>query len=62
MHLGKKNSEYTYNWGGCQFEKTEEKDVGVIIAKNFKPSLKCAQAAKKTNQVLTIGESSHLHR
>ena len=53
MHVGKKNPEYAYNWGGGQLEKTEEeKDVGVIIAKTLKPTLQCAQAAKKANQVL----------
>ena len=30
----------------------EEKDVGVIITKTLKPSVQCARAAKKANQVL----------
>ena len=53
IHVGKKNPEFVYNWGGGHLEVSEEeKDVGVIIAKSLKPSLQCARAAKKANQVL----------
>ena len=49
----RKNPEFVYDWGGGQLEATdEEKDVGVIITKTLKPSLQCARAAKKANQVL----------
>ena len=30
----------------------EEKDVGVIVSRSLKPSIQCARAAKKANQVL----------
>ena len=53
MHAGKKNLEYKYDWGAGQLEASEEeKDVGVLISKTLKPSLQCARAAKKANQVL----------
>ena len=53
LHIGKRNPEFQYNWGAGQLEVTEEeKDVGVMIAKSLKPSLQCARAAKKANQVL----------
>jgi hypothetical protein len=53
IHTGKKNPAFVYDWGGEQLEATEEeKDVGVIISKSLKPSLQCARAAKKANQVL----------
>ena len=53
LHVGKKNPEFVYGWGGGLLEATEEeKDVGVIISKTLKPSIQCANAAKKANQVL----------
>ena len=53
MHVGKKNPEFVYDWGGGQLEATEEeKDVGVMITRTLKPSLQCSRAAKKANQVL----------
>ena len=53
LHIGKKNPEFMYRWGNGTLETTEEeKDVGIIISKTLKPSLQCAKAAKKANQVL----------
>ena len=53
IHAGKQNHEYQYMWDGGILEKAEaEKDVGVMIASNLKPSLQCARAAKKANVVL----------
>jgi hypothetical protein len=53
IHAGKKTPEFVYEWGGGHLEVTgEEKDVGVMITKTLKPSLQCARAAKKANQVL----------
>ena len=53
LHIGKKNPEFVYRWGTGTLESAEEeKDVGMIISKTLKPSLQCAKAAKKANQVL----------
>ena len=53
MHFGKTNRRYKYNLGGSQLEATEwEKDVGVVVSNDLKPSLQCAKAAAKANQVL----------
>ena len=53
LHVGKKNPEFEYKWGTGSLETAhEEKDVGVIISESLKPSLQCAKAAKKANQVL----------
>ena len=53
IHAGRNNPEFSYKWGGDQLQAaSEEKDVGVIISKTLKPSLQCAKAAMKANQVL----------
>ena len=58
VHFGKKNPGYTYTMGGFApagvvLEAVEEeKDVGVMVTNNLKPSIQCAKAAKKANQVL----------
>ena len=53
LHLGSKNKEFEYVMGGQVLEKvTSEKDVGVMVHQTLKPSLQCARAAGKANQVL----------
>ena len=53
MHLGKNNPGTSYFMNGIEIVSTsEQKDLGVIITDNMKPSLQCAAAVKKANQVL----------
>ena len=53
LHLGKNNPNYLYTLGGQELEVTKcEKDLGVMISDDLKPSLQCAKAATKANQVL----------
>ena len=53
MHIGSKNKEFSYSMGGQELNCSEfEKDIGVLIQKNLKPSLQCAKAAKTANAVL----------
>ena len=53
LHLGPKNPNLNYWMDGTQIQSvTQEKDLGVIISDNAKPSEQCAKAAKKANQVL----------
>ena len=53
LYVGKKNPKFEYSWGDGKLEVAEEeKDVGVIVTATLKPSLQCAKAAKKANQVL----------
>ena len=48
MHMGRSNKRYLYTMGGKPLKTTEEeKDIGVIITSNLKPSTQCASAAKK---------------
>ena len=53
MHFGKNNPRMGYTMGGQALESSkQEKDLGVLIEDNLKPSAQCAKAASKANQVL----------
>jgi hypothetical protein len=53
MHLGRANLKCEYSMEGVKLEVTkEEKDLGVLITDNLKPSAQCAQAAKTAQSVL----------
>ena len=53
MHIGNNNKEFKYTMGGIELQESEfEKDIGVLIQRNLKPSLQCAKAAKTANAVL----------
>ena len=55
MHLGRANSKYEYTMGNHTLEvTTEEKDLGVIISSNLKPSRQCQQAYSKANRALGL--------
>ena len=50
MHIGSNNKEYVYKMGDKELESSEfEKDIGVLVQRNLRPSLQCAKAAKKAN-------------
>ena len=53
LHIGYRNTQQQYQSGGDILECVQsEKDVGVMVSSTLKPSLQCAKAAKKANQVL----------
>ena len=53
LHIGKKNQRFDYKMGQQVLEKTEcERDVGVLISNDLKPTQQCAKAAKKAYSVL----------
>ena len=53
MHTGRTNPEYGYTLNDIPLGTTqEEKDLGIIIMDNLKPSRQCAVAANKGNQIL----------
>lgn len=55
MHFSKKNSRSDFHLQGDVLEKTEvEKDPGVLVASDLKPSTHVAQVAAKTNSTLRI--------
>ena len=53
LHMGEHNQKFKYQLGGEDLVTVSfEKDVGVLVSKDLKPSLQCARAATKANQVL----------
>jgi len=53
IHVGKNNPCYEYSMRGVKISTTEEeRDVGVIISKNLKPSAQCTKAAGRASGVL----------
>ena len=52
LHVGRTNPRLKYTMGQGALEQEQEKEVGVIISENCKPSLQCAKAAQKANAVL----------
>ena len=61
LRVGKNNSKFEYSLGGRNLEASKwEKDVGVIINEDLKPSLQCARAASKpiSFYLFNLGEGS----
>ena len=53
MHVGRKNPKHQYLMNGEALASVEEeKDLGVWMQKDLKPSLQCAKAAKDANMAL----------
>jgi hypothetical protein len=53
MHFGNNNGKHIYRMGDHVLEQTEEeKDVGVMVSNNLKPSKHCTKAARTASTVL----------
>ena len=53
MHVGRHNQKFDYVMAGQNLTKVkEEKDLGIWMSTNLKPSLQCLKAATAANQVL----------
>lgn len=53
MHIGHSNKKRDYTMEGQQLEKTlEEKDIGVYMTRDLKPSTHCGRAANMATSVL----------
>jgi hypothetical protein len=61
MHMGNNNPKYQYNMGRQPLAiTTKERDIGVTITSNLKPTAQCKKAAKTAQMVLgPIGRSFH---
>ena len=55
MHVGYRNKNFNYHLGETQLKSVEfEKDLSIIIDKNFKFTEQCANVVTKANQMLGI--------
>ena len=55
MHIGRNNPRNDYKIGDVILEKvSEERDLGVYLSDDLKPSLQCVEAAKKASFALGI--------
>jgi hypothetical protein len=63
MHMGHNNTKQVYHMNGKQLGETEEeRDIGVLVTRNLKPSSQCAKAARTAQTVLSqIARSFHRH-
>ena len=53
VHLGRNNPRFKYFMAGVEIKAVDsERDLGMILDHTGKPSLQCAKAAQKGNQVL----------
>jgi hypothetical protein len=53
MHFGARNQKYSYFMNGEKLqETTEERDIGVKVSNNLKPSAQCSKAAQTAGAVL----------
>ena len=53
MHFGRNNIRYEYTMNGCAIEEVkEEKDLGVWIEEDMRPSKQCKVAAQSANWAL----------
>jgi len=53
MHIRRSNPKHKYFMNGAELKEVEsEKDIGVCIAANLKPSQQCQEAANRARSVL----------
>ena len=63
LHVGRENKEFNYSMKGLPLvEITQERDIGVLINKNLKPSSQCAEASRRANAVLGQVSRAFLYR
>ena len=59
MHVGQRNPGHVYNMAGKDLEETEEeKDIGVTVTKDQRPSQQCRRAARTARGVLSQTQES----
>ena len=63
MHIGTNNPKNKYRMDGIELEVvSEEKDLGVLISSNMKPSQHCTQIADKANKILGLIKRSIVYK
>ena len=63
LHVGRCNPEFSYKIYDQVLETADrERDIGVLIDHKLKPSLQCAEAARRANAILTQITKAFLYR
>ena len=63
LHVGRSNKNFEYLMNGEKLDSVDsERDIGVIIDKSMKPSLQCAEAARRASSVLVQITRAFLYR
>ena len=63
LHLGRNNNRHVYNMNGIDLQAVEtERDIGVLISSNLKPSQHCTQAAIRASAILTQISRAFMYR
>ena len=63
LHVGRNNTRTSYSMNDTPLAETEqERDIGVIISSNMKPSAQCSEAARRATNILTQVSRSFLYR
>jgi hypothetical protein len=63
MHIGHNNPEHSYSMNGEELQTVEEeKDLGIVITKDLKPSNQCVAAVKAANRTLGMFNRSFEHK
>ena len=63
MHIGRNNIRNVYTMAGQPLQVVDnERDIGVIINDNLKPSLQCAHASRRASAVLTQISRAFMYR
>ena len=61
MHLGRNNQKASYTMNNIKLDTTvKERDIGVLIQPNLRPTFQCAESSRRANAVLgQISRSFH---
>ena len=63
LHIGYHNTKASYTMNGTQLKSLErEKDLGVTISNDLKPSQQCSEAVKKANKIIGLIGRSFEHK
>ena len=63
MHIGRSNNKHAYFMNGLQLLSSDkERDIGVIINHNLKPTMQCHEAARRAATVLSQISRVFLYR
>ena len=63
MHIGRRNPLHQYYMNGTALQVcSSERDIGVHVTDNLKPSTQCTEAARRANAILTQISRAFLYR